>query len=894
MGKGGYMSHQPSKLSPMCCELVRQQAALTHSIMEATWRRKIFNEDVDPNMQDLLKVPFNGLNEGLTVLNGMTEEIEEVYNFLNNPKSKAFRSVLGEELEWRATDELTTISTGGLSGGFIKSTQRDFEALVDGTKPYAEIVSKYSDPVKSDDIYDRFFSSSIPSYVKLKRLSGMNNVRTLVFTEDLVRQKLLHWIVDVMDCKLRINSGFTGWTDSSFAATLKFVKVGFTEIVKDLKYQKDAARLSVGMNGGSVTKEQVDTLYTNICRCTFSAEAKLVVLIYRAISATIANIRHLYELYVRATKWDTGIVSENFAEEFEDDGDYGNIPNLSVTNSFLLTEAAKKLIHSITNVYSIAPERYTASMSCHVVGDFPNKTIINNRSNLVDLRFYNTTIRAMQVLEERVLGMITDLKNNTTNRDFSAGDYKLLSNPEDYLIDFVKRCNPIPPYSGSETTDVFLGDLDAWLGALGVMKEQIESTLRYCQKFKDAMSSNVNGAYDHLQGNTELTDWFTRMQDFIGKLNVELGFMMRKRLAVIAEKCKCITPFSDVSPEYEKDETPIHVSDGVDEFVAEEEADAERALYQMNQYYANLYRKKLQGLPYMEEEEQKPESTTKPDDKSGNGKPKGPVVHDNAVQNDDAKKDENTENKDGEKKDGEENSGDSGKIVDKLLATIKKVKEFLEKIATDKIKEKNLKFLADNKTFLLTRNYTNTSVEVYPYTDNYRHIDVVRSAIEKAVSISEGTLKSSDESGIRNALFPGVSFPSDNEGTIQDQLVRAFKVGEKKLEHVTISDGQVKDHVVKMVEFLEYHYNKFENDVGALEENVKKLSILDDKKGSGEGDKTDENVKRVRDFLVAALSASRIASRDRCNDALDLLLQLAAPNKNKKTETKTETDQKRR
>lgn len=885
------MSHQPSKLSPMCCELVRQQAALTHSIMEATWRRKIFNEDVEANIQDLLKVSFNGLNEGLTVLNGMTEEIEELYNFLHNPKSKAFQSVLGEELEWRATDELTAISTGGLSGGFIKSTQRDFEALVNGTKPYAEIISKYSDPVKSDDIYDRFFSSSIPSYVKLKRLSGMNSARTLMFTEDLVRQKLLSWIVDVMDCKLRINSGFTGWKDSSFAATLKFIKVGFNEIEKDLKCQKDAARLSAGISGGLVTKEQVDSLYANICRCVFSAEAKLVILVYRAISATIANIRHLYELYVRATKWNTGIVSENFAEEFEDDGDYGNIPNLSVTNSFLLTEAAKKLIHSILNVYSIAPERYTTSMVCHVVGDFPNKTITNNRSNSVDLTFYNTTVRAMQVLEERIIGMIVVLEQDKTHTDFSAGDYKLLSNPEDYLDSFVKRCNPIPQYSGSETTDVFLGDLDAWFGTLGIMKAQIESTLKYCQKFKDDISSNVNGAYDHLQGNTELTDWLTQMQNFIGKLNVELGFMMRRRLAVIAEKCKCITPFSDVNPEYEKDETPIHVSDGVDEFVAEEEADAERALYQMNQYYANLYRKKLQGLPYMEEEEKKPDDTNKTDGKSGNGEQKGPVVHDNAVQNDGAKKDESTENKDSEKKDGEENSGDSGKIVDKLIATIKKVKEFLEKIATDKIKEKNIKFLTDNKTFLLTRNYTNTSVEVYPYTDNYHHIDIARSAIEKAASISEGTLKSSDEAGIRNALFSGVSFPSNTEGTIQDQLVHAFKVGEKKLEYVTISDGQVKDHVVKMVEFLEYYYNKFENDVGALEENVKKLSVLDDKKSSGEGDKTDENVRRVRDFLVAALSASRIASRDRCNDALKLLSQLAAPNKNKKTETKTETDQ---
>ena len=82
-----------------------------------------------------------------------------------------------------------------------------------------------------------------------------------------------------------------------------------------------------------------------------------------------------------------------------------------------------------------------------------------------------------------------------------------------------------------------------------------------------------------------------------------------------------------------------------------------------------------------------------------------------------------------------------------------------------------------------------------------------------------------------------------------------------------------------MITFAENYYNKFPDDMKALENKLSALEPLEKKTGSGEGDKTSQNVAYVVNCVLSAIRAARAASRDRCNDYMIVLSALAKGNK---------------
>lgn len=881
------MSYQTNHVAPLCAELVRKQAGITEQIMVNTWRNKIYEEDVEFDA-GVFDIPCKGLFEGIDTLINARDQIEDLYQFVNNTNSPEFKSIIGEILDWRPINELTAISSKYIEEGFIRRFTKDVENLVDGKVAFTDIIKQYRDPERLDDLNLSFYSSDIPPYIKLSRLSGVNNIKTLVMSSDLARLKLVDWLITLLDCYLKPDTTYSTLKRSSFKATIKMVKTGFDKIYREMEYIRDAARLTISRESSNVTKNEIETLFAYVYKAIANIESKIIVLLYRMISANIANIRNLSEIYNRAKRLGKAAITEEFLEGYDED-DWGNSKNISLTNNALMMDAAKLLMSKAVNIYSIDKARFTNIIDT-TVGSNPAFTDTNG--TLVDIKFYCDVQRFTTSLVDRIHFFISQCERPVEG-GFSTYSgmlisYGLLVDTDQYTEWVKKYCNPSPKYVGVPVTDIIIGDIYAFMKSLAAEANRMTSVAEICNDAVTSLRTNANGKYDWLPDIGSLIDWFISLENDVGKINVILGWMYRKRLSILSGLLPIVEPYAQTTqPVMDTGHFPLHPEDDVDVQTKYEECCAEERLARINAIYTNQYASKLSGQLYFEAEDGASQNDS---DKKGSS----PVVHDGGADNQQqngGSQDSNS-NKDGNTtgNNNADKKGNSGKIVDRVKSTWQKIKDIIQKLISDGTKDKNLKFLSDNRNFLISRNYTNTSVEIIPYVENTNCISLVRESITKAAGINDATLKTADEKALRNALFSNITMPQTDEG-IQADLVHGFKVGKAELKVVTISDNVLKEKVQGMISFCEYYYTKFEDELNSLESEINKLSVLDGKSGSGEGDNTDKNKGLIGTYLMEAMNAARFASRDRCNDYLKILSPLASSKKKKKTDATQETDE---
>ena len=93
-----------------------------------------------------------------------------------------------------------------------------------------------------------------------------------------------------------------------------------------------------------------------------------------------------------------------------------------------------------------------------------------------------------------------------------------------------------------------------------------------------------------------------------------------------------------------------------------------------------------------------------------------------------------------------------------------------------------------------------------------------------------------------------------------------------------------------MIAFVESYYGN-EGIANTLEKvDLKALSVLDNKKSSGDGDKTTENVATIKSYLTKAILATKNVCKTRCNDYMKALGECwendpAGKNNNKANQT---------
>ena len=202
--------------------------------------------------------------------------------------------------------------------------------------------------------------------------------------------------------------------------------------------------------------------------------------------------------------------------------------------------------------------------------------------------------------------------------------------------------------------------------------------------------------------------------------------------------------------------------------------------------------------------------------------------------------------------------------------------------------------MKNNKEYLLNRNYTNTSIEVLPFKENFEPIKVLEKLTKNVATIDANTLKTADEKTMINKVFAGFGLPNDvTKDTIDDALLQAVKFGNNKnVQRITISDGALKIFVPGMVSFLEMYYGEFTGKLKSFEDktlgNLETFFQLTNlaKGKADENDRLLDNLSLATSLIRSGIGSVRLSCKEIAREYLDLVNGLSKdnPNRNGKKE----------
>lgn len=187
----------------------------------------------------------------------------------------------------------------------------------------------------------------------------------------------------------------------------------------------------------------------------------------------------------------------------------------------------------------------------------------------------------------------------------------------------------------------------------------------------------------------------------------------------------------------------------------------------------------------------------------------------------------------------DENDASLKNRVGELLGKIKdffggKIKAFTDKAENES--NKNLEFIKANKEYLLNRDYTGSEVKVLPY-ENIS-LSTIKSNVSgftsKINSLNVNTLSSlNTEDSIYEHFYDFVR--KDDNSSAKQKVYDYFKCGDSKLELKSYKNDALKEHVKKMIQYVEDYYN---GDGKAIRDELKRI-----------GDSTENKLNNLANML---------------------------------------------
>lgn len=883
------MSYVPDIVTPFCVSAIKTHADLTKMVVEKTWRNMIFNEEVELDY-DKFALPFSSLRSNVKSIAALEDGINEAFQFFNQYPNLDLDKCKAYTLLMHDTSEIINISPKYITERFPKRLESDISDLLAGKTTISKLQEIYDDPIKRNDISRGFYGSTLPDYITLKHLANLQCAEEFMVSKTTIQRTVLPFLMEVTDVKLhgsktKMSGGFKR---ASFMDIIETTEQSFTQLVDEIDILEISTDKAISMTSGIATKNQLMLLFASIRLLVYNIETRLVALLLRMIRAYTANIRAILELK-SVLSWKDGLSSKAFTEDYDDE-ERGNVTNLSMTNSAGMVQTIDELIGCIQNCTTIDADEVDALVEKYTKSN-PYLMKQLGRTTLVDTVMYDETYTELvrvKTATERLFDSITksDITPGADEDEVIFAEALSSCDLADAAsINFSKimrgRYCPTPHYL-NPLPMLLVTDLSICRKAIIEIANTIKGFVGFLSDMSESLSKNPNGMY---RTDTFVAkSWVLDMIDALGRFNEDLAIDYRKRIVGIANLINVPNRYSTHTVVIDKSYI-TQPTDTPECLCAYEESAADNDIAAMNRHYMQLYKKKLRGEVFLEENEGQNGNNQSG---SGNGTPSGgsdnnakqgtsgtkPVVRDNAANNQ-----QNNQNNTDKSQDGKDDSS-GGKVTDKIRAMVNRVIESVKKIFANGSKKKNLDWLAKNKGFLLSRNYVNTSVDILPYQKDGNYINMVGKCIDKAAAINEGTLKTTDENGLRATIFGGIKMPKTDEG-LEADLVRGFKVGTAELKTVQVADNELKAMIPSMIQYCENYYNNTESALDGLQKKIDSLKILDERQGgSGEDQKTKDNAAMIGTQLATAIKAARIASKDRCNDYLLILDALAAPNKN--------------
>ena len=798
--------------------------------LEATWRERIFNESFAPDME--LSIPTDGMKQLTEILTSMERDVIDTierfkkYSYTDDTRGAGFK------VAYRDVKEIKDIKLKYLDD-FMKNVKDACEHIASGEKTPQYYVDKYRDPEKVRRLKANIVETSIPSYMTEKELLTFHNTSTITCSKENVNDIILPFLMEFRYRSKSTDKGMSGgFENASFNDMTKTITKKFDEASKAMHMYHMSLRNAVD----DAYKSQVEKFFYLMNTVLLQVSKYTMACYIRMMTSYISNMREVMRLR-SFLEWKTGapdsVVTESVVSEMD---------TCTVENVTELVVAANNLLNSMKNT-----------------GVLPSDADISLEEDHFDKYVYIFAIKAFKVIDESIDKLLQMSKEDPDMPLHEMTEECMLRDVDIQKILVVERAENMNFFKTVEFRPEYVcNDLLAFKHYLPIISDGFNHLVDSVKERITEVEANVNNVFPNDEHNKELIGFLDDLREHLLEYGKNLGKSYLSRLLYIGNVLG--TDAVDTSVEVEpRDYFGDSIASSYNIIIeSSDELDA------LNEYYSKLYVESSISGYYFEADEDK--------NKAGNASTK-PVVNDGGATT--------TPNQDNKQQSGDgEATGAKGllqRAKSLIQSIVEKVLEFFNKGS----KAKNLKFLVDNKNYLLTRNYSNTSITMIPYLKNPNYVKLVEKIIDRAAAIDDGTLKTADEKTIEQRVFASVKLPNTDQ-SLDERLTHAFKVGTNKLASITYANNKLKAEIPNMITFAENYYNKFPDDMKALENKLSALEPLEKKAGSGDGDKTTQNVAYVVNCVLSAIRAARAASRDRCNDYMIVLSALAKGNKGAK------------
>lgn len=487
---------------------------------------------------------------------------------------------------------------------------------------------------------------------------------------------------------------------------------------------------------------------------------------------------------------------------------------------------------------------------------------------------YRTTCENLNKLKQRILTCAGPLKNG----DLSVSEVRRECNLTDDEIEALLSVQPILDMSSFENCDyareAVLADLKKLKDATVLVANEFDSlrggvTFLF-DKFKNRVNMENLGEFH----TSEICSFFKNLSELLTTAQRAYGKALGTRIIKLTEGLRSIDNKNDYGVDLEDDEFSPSRFEIAGEEEAEESADYEKIV-------KGVIERKFQAFHEAEGDNQQGNNGNPPKPQVQDGGDNGSQQGNNNQQNNgnqnnnqnNQNNNQSNQNNNGEKKTGKIDVAETARnLLDKI---IEQISAFMEKGS----KKKNLAFIAKNKEYLLSRNYSNTSVSLLPYRGNTDYVGTMRKVFDTVKGLDDNSLKNFTEEQITNRILASINIDRVKGDNLEARVTQALKTGSKPANNVNIANGELLKQVPKMIRFCEYYYNNIVTDLQNAKKDLDSLDIFKNKTSKGDGDRTSENINVARNCVLATIRGVRTAARDRCNDYMMIISSLSKGNK---------------
>jgi hypothetical protein len=722
--------------------------------------KSVITESQNPvELNDSFKFYTDTINKSINSFNDVKIDPVEIRTFLVKFKNVSRLDGANVSMRMINRNEVGVIKPQYLQE-YVKSVSNSINEIINGGGTLSDAI-KLNDPNVINTIKKQIVKSNLPYNKDIKSLIKTNNDKYVTVDNLYVKSVVIPFLTNYGAIK-NMTITEADAVNRAIDETANYMK-GMVEVINKLKVSDDLDSETI-TKLSQVSYNAIRGILDIVAYVTYMEVRKLKNLNADLISCEKlqAEINNLYneDNVIEMTQFDDSILPQD-VESLSDGLIHGNSDAYSLLS--------KNIYNFHKNSNNGIPAEY----------DDDNDTMNSSIDNETSQEPFNS-------------GIYNDVRK--MYKEISDGLDIIASKSDDYLMvfddviskagfsielqnrfkDLVESIPEMPLYrsasqsmsNGVPNVGVYnsmLTEVEQYETIMGQIADSINSTYLKILGLQKRFTDNINGEFKNAQAVNELKIFMSSLLEQYRVLtnSVARGLMIRlRRLGIYLTEIEAQVDSNAKAIDFST--TPLEVGSDVDfcESLLDDdtfEEETELIFKDLQIAYYVEKAKAIRGVDvYFEADEVNTTNNTGNNGTDANNKDSTKVTV--------------TDNSEGAVK-----QGSFTDIANKLSLTIRKI---IEKFANliGKDSKVNLKWLNENKQSLLTRNYTNTSVQMLPYVNHDQHKQYLSSLANNVKAITPQDLQKFNNNipEIYNRLFTNITTVDINNDTDKKAITDKF------------------------------------------------------------------------------------------------------------------------